>query len=129
MRASAFLLPALSLALPSPATAAPVSFRNEVMAVLSRAGCNMGACHRNLHGKGGSKLSLRGQAPDVDLASLPREALGRRLDLHRPDDSLLLAKATGTLPHEGSVRFPRGSREHALLRRWIAEGARPDGPA
>ena len=31
----------------------PVSFRNEVMAVLSRAGCNQGVCHGNLNGKGG----------------------------------------------------------------------------
>ena len=47
--------------------AAEVSFRNDVMAVLSRAGCNAGACHGNKNGKGGFKLSLRGQYPEQDF--------------------------------------------------------------
>src|SRR5262245_10533260 len=105
---------------------APVSFRNEVMAVLSRAGCNMGACHGNLNGKGGFKLSLRGQDADADLATLTRDMLGRRIDPLRPDDSLILAKATGRLPHEGGQRFPRSSHEYQILRRWIAQGAKAD---
>src|SRR5207248_3155504 len=75
-----------------PARAAPVSFRNEVMAVLSRAGCNQGACHGNQNGKNGFRLSLRGQDPDFDLAALTRDMLARRADRLRPDDSLLLAK-------------------------------------
>ena len=40
------------------------SFKLDVMAVLSRAGCNQGACHGNLNGKGGLSLSLRGEAND-----------------------------------------------------------------
>src|SRR5262249_36744474 len=103
-------------------------FRNDVMAVLSRAGCNMGACHGNLHGKGGVKLSLRGQDPDLDLAALTREALGRRVDTLRPQARPLLPKATPTVPPEGAQRFGRDSLEYQLLRRWIAEGARPDRP-
>ena len=39
------------------------SFRNDVMAVLAKAGCNAGACHGNKNGKGGFKLSLRGAGP------------------------------------------------------------------
>jgi hypothetical protein len=105
-----------------------ISFRNEVMAVLSRAGCNMGACHGNLNGKGGFKLSLRGQDPDADLSTLTRDLLGRRIDRLRPADSLLLAKATTTLPHEGGQRFARDSREYRLLLRWIGAGAQPDPP-
>jgi hypothetical protein len=104
----------------------PVSFRNDVMAVLSRAGCNMGACHGNLNGKGGFKLSLRGQDPDADFATLTRDSLGRRIDRLRPDASLVLAKATMTIPHEGGQRFRRDSQEFRLLRSWIAAGARPD---
>ncbi len=122
-RAAFFLLilgPSLAVAEP------PVRFRTEVMAVLSRAGCNAGACHGNLNGKGGFKLSLRGENPDADYLALTRDALGRRLDRHRPADSLFLSKATMAQPHEGGLRFARGSQEEQLLRRWVAEGARLD---
>jgi hypothetical protein len=114
--------------LPVPAAAAPVSFRNEVMAVLSRAGCNQGACHGNQNGKNGFKLSLRGQDPDFDRDALTRDTLGRRTDRLHPEDSLILAKATSTVPHEGGKRFDRTSLEYRLLRQWIAEGMRPDPP-
>ncbi len=108
--------------------AEPASFRNEVMAVLSRAGCASGACHGNLNGKGGFKLSLRGEDADFDHATLTRDALARRIDVHRPTASLILAKATMALPHEGGQRFAPSSPEASLLRRWIAEGARLDAP-
>ena len=55
---SAVLFPCLAAA--PLAAQPPVSYRNEVMAVLSRAGCNQGICHGNLNGRGGFKLSLRG---------------------------------------------------------------------
>jgi hypothetical protein len=122
LTASLFFLAAL------PAPAAPVSFRNDVMAVLSRAGCNQGACHGNQNGKNGFKLSLRGQSPDFDLDALTRDTLGRRTDRLHPEDSLILAKATGAVPHEGGKRFDRDSLEYRLLVRWIAEGLRPDPP-
>jgi hypothetical protein len=104
----------------------PVSFRNDVMAVLSRAGCNQGTCHGNLNGKGGFKLSLRGFDPAFDLASITRDALGRRVDRHRPSESLLLQKPAGLVPHEGGKRFAVGSREYEIFHRWIADGMRPD---
>lgn len=103
-----------------------VSFQNEVMAILSRAGCNSGACHGNLNGKGGFKLSLRGESPAFDHNAISRGALGRRLDLHRPADSLLLLKASGAVPHEGGKRFGSETSEYHLLHRWIATGARMD---
>jgi hypothetical protein len=106
----------------------PVSFRNDVMAVSSRAGCNQGACHGNQNGKNGFKLSLRGQDPDFDFDSLTRDTLGRRTDRLHPEDSLLLAKATSRVPHEGGKRFDRDSLEYRLLHRWIAEGMRRDPP-
>lgn len=103
-----------------------VSFRNEVMPVLSRAGCNSGACHGNLNVKGGFKLSLRGQDPDADFITLTRDALGRRIDSTQPESSLVLAKATAATSHEGGQRFKRGSPEYHLLHSWIARGAKPD---
>ena len=105
---------------------APISFRNEVMAVLSRAGCNAGACHGNQNGKGGFKLSLRGQDPDFDLLALTRSTLARRVDPQHPDDSLVLLKASASIPHEGGQRFRVGSAEYGLLRGWIAGGALSD---
>src|SRR5436309_9120859 len=123
----ALALLALALFVSPGAADSPVRFRYEVMAVLSRAGCNSGACHGNLNGKGGFKLSLRGQDPAFDLDSLTREAFARRVDRQSPDDSLLLMKATMATAHEGGQRFARGSSEYRILRDWIAAGAKADG--
>lgn len=98
------------------------SFLNEVMAVLSRSGCNMGTCHGNANGKGGFTLSLRGQNPDADFAALTRHLGSRRVSRVEPDSSLLLLKPTMTVPHQGGRRFAAGSREHLMLRNWIAAG-------
>src|SRR3984893_3610278 len=78
----------------------PGSFRNDVMAILSKAGCNQGACHGNQNGKNGFKLSLRGQEPEFDFLSLSRDAQGRRIDRLNPNESLVLLKATAKVPHE-----------------------------
>ena len=120
---------ALLLAASSVQAQEPVSFRNEVMAVLSRAGCNQGICHGNLNGRGGFKLSLRGQDLDFDRAALTRDALGRRANTQNPDASLLLLKATGQVAHEGGPRFPVGSDEYRILRNWIAAGVPLDLPS
>ena len=48
------------------------SFSADVMAVLSKAGCNAGTCHGNQNGKGGFKLSLRGQDPVAREGRSPR---------------------------------------------------------
>jgi len=114
---------------PSVAFAGEPSFRNEVMAVLSRAGCNAGACHGNLNGKGGLKLSLRGENAWADYSTLTRDQLGRRVNSTAPTDSLLLNKAAGTMPHEGGARFTTASREYAVLRDWMGAGAKFDSAA
>src|SRR5262245_41993013 len=119
-------LPALVLLVRPAAAQEPVSFRHEVMAVLARGGCNQGTCHGNLNGKGGFKLSLRGQDPAADHAALTRDMLGRRTDPHHPEASLILQKASGRVPHEGGQRFAASSPEYRLLLRWVAEGLRND---
>jgi hypothetical protein len=110
------------------AAAEPVSFRNDVMAVLSKAGCNQGACHGNQNGKNGFRLSLRGDDPAFDFDALTHDMLGRRTDPLRPAESLILLKATALIPHEGGRRFPVHSPEYDLLYRWIAAGRQPDPP-
>jgi len=102
---------------------AAVSFPTDVQAVLSKAGCNLGTCHGNATGKGGFKLSLRGDDLDYDHAALVREQFGRRVDVVAPDESLLLLKATQAVAHEGGKRFDRDSWEYRTLREWIAGGA------
>ncbi len=104
----------------------PSSFRHEVMPVLTRAGCNMGACHGYSLGKNGFKLSLRGQDPDQDYDAITRELAGRRINLASPTESILLAKAVGEVPHEGGIRFRRESLSSAILREWIRQGAPQD---
>lgn len=103
-----------------------VSFRNEVMAVLSKGGCASGPCHGNRSGKGGFRLSLRGEDPDADYETLLSDVAGRRLDHQNPAQSLLLLKPLGDVPHEGRVRFDRDSLEYAVLKQWIESGAMSD---
>ncbi|WP_435018934.1 DUF1549 domain-containing protein [Tundrisphaera sp. TA3] len=102
------------------------SYRLDVLPLLSRAGCNAGACHGNIHGKGGFRLSLRGDDPEFDLLAMTRDGFGRRADLIDPARSLLVRKPTGQDPHEGGVRFAPGSPEAAALLGWIGRGARDD---
>lgn len=106
--------------------AAEPSFRNDVMAVLSKAGCNAGTCHGNKNGKGGFKLSLRGQDPEIDHQTLTRDVFGRRINLLDPDQSLILLKPTTQVSHEGGLRFRKDSLEYDILRRWIAVGMEDD---
>ena len=97
------------------------------MAVLSRAGCNAGACHGNRNGKGGFKLSLRGQDPDDDYDALTHDLFARRVNPIDPDQSLILLKPTAQLAHQGGKRFAIGSLEYRILREWIAAGVPRDG--
>ena len=99
------------------------SFGNHVQSVLSKAGCNSGACHGALAGKGGLKLSLRGYDTKTDHHTLTRQARGRRMELADPGRSLLLAKPSGGLPHKGGLRFDVDSFEYRVLAEWISAGA------
>ncbi|TWT91520.1 DUF1549 and DUF1553 domain-containing protein [Stieleria varia] len=108
--------------------AASPEFTVDVMPVISKAGCNLGTCHGNLNGKGGLKLSLRGQDPEFDYHSLVVSARGRRVNLAAPEQSLILQKATGNVAHRGGIRIDTGSDAYALLIRWIADGASAPSP-
>jgi hypothetical protein len=100
-----------------------VSFRNHVIPMLTRTGCNAGACHGALAGKGGLKLSLRGFDPESDWFALTRQANARRADLAHPADSLALKKATRAVPHGGGTRFTEDSPHYKLLLAWLKAGA------
>ena len=101
-----------------------VSFVNDVVPVLTKAGCNAGVCHAKAGGgQKGFQLSLLGFEPRQDFESLTQAARGRRIFLASPDHSLILRKASGQMAHGGGIRLPRPSSGYALVRRWIEEGA------
>jgi hypothetical protein len=105
------------------------SFRNDVESILARSGCNMGACHGSLAGKGGFRLSLRGYDPVADYMTMTREARGRRIELGNPATSLVLTKPTGAVPHKGGLRLDTESRDYRIFAEWIASGAKAPGKA
>ncbi|MGI8988822.1 MAG: DUF1549 domain-containing protein [Bryobacteraceae bacterium] len=101
------------------------SFRNDVIPVLTKAGCNQGACHGALAGKSGFKLTLRGYDPEVDYDTLTRQSIGRRISLPQPAHSLMLLKPTMAIPHGGGKRFDTNSLDYRVLSEWIAAGTPP----
>ena len=93
------------VALPTGGTVKQVDFERHVMGLLSKAGCNSGSCHGSFQGKNGFRLSLFGYEPAMDFADLTRDNLGRRVNVVKPDESLVLLKATGQTAHDGGMRF------------------------
>ena len=103
------------------------SFRNHVQAVLAKQGCNSGACHGALAGKGGFRLSLRGYDIARDHFNITTQQLGRRVDMREPGQSLLLTKPTTAVPHKGGQRLTNDSIHYRVIAEWIAAGAKgPD---
>ncbi len=103
------------------------SFRKHVEPILAKQGCNSGACHGALAGKGGFKLSLQGYDPAADFFNIVKQDRGRRVELADPGQSLFLAKPSGAIAHKGGVRFGTGSPEYRVLSAWISAGATPPG--
>ncbi len=100
----------------------PPSFVNDVEPILTRFGCNMGACHGKGAGQNGFRLSLRGYAPEWDHGWITREFDNRRVNTGVPEASILLRKPLGEIPHEGGKLFRANSRETQTLLDWIRAG-------
>lgn len=98
-------------------------FDAHVQPILTRAGCNGGACHGALAGKGGFRLSLRGYDSQADHFAITRQDHGRRIEPADPGRSLLLAKPSVLVSHRGGLRLKEGSRDYKILAEWIAQGA------
>ena len=116
----------VALVVSGSATKPAVDFIQDVNPVMTKMGCNSGACHGAKDGKYGFKLSLRGYDPLYDVRSLKDDLAGRRLNPASPDDSLMLLKASGAVPHEGGQRTRLGDKYYEIVRAWIADGARLD---
>ena len=103
-----------------------VDYVRDVTPVLSKLGCNAGTCHGSLNGKNGFKLSLRGYDPIFDVRALTDDHASRRVNLASANDSLMLLKPTGSVPHVGGVVFVDRDPGYEMIRNWIADGARLD---
>jgi hypothetical protein len=114
-----FLLPATLLAEVSP------SFRQDVMPILFRAGCNAGTCHGAAKGKDGFMLSLFGYDPAGDYHRIVNDIAGRRINPAMPERSLLLLKSLGKVPHTGGEIFSTESPYYRTLLDWRQNHPRP----
>ncbi len=104
----------------------PVSFVNDVVPILTKSGCNGGACHGKSTGQNGFKLSLFGFEPAEDYEHLIVEGRGRRIMPSAPEQSLLLRKAVAAVPHTGGFRITPGTEAYESLKQWIAQGGPSD---
>ncbi len=100
----------------------PVDFDTEIVPVLTRAGCNTGACHGAAVGRGGFRLSLLGGDPTLDFESIVYDLEGRRVNLEHPERSLLLLKPTERVEHGGGFRISSVGPSAQRLHQWIAQG-------
>src|SRR5206468_10392751 len=104
----------------------PISFKLDVMPIFMKAGCNSGSCHGSSRGKDGFRLSLFGYDPDGDYFRLTQESIGRRINLAIPEESLVIEKGLGRVPHTGGERFKPESELCRTLLRWLEAGAPKD---
>jgi hypothetical protein len=104
------------------ASAAPLSFARDVVPAMTKAGCNMGACHGSFQGRGGLSLSLLGYDVVRDYDALFKYSRGRRVSTAAPDQSLLLLKGTNRVPHGGGARLAGDGEAYRIIRQYIAEG-------
>jgi len=103
-------------------------FATEIVPILTKAGCNSGACHGAATGKGSFKLSLFAEDAVADFKAISRDRFSRRLNLNHPENSLILKKASKQIEHEGGRRIRRSSRDFETLKRWITAGAPKGDP-
>lgn len=124
---AATLIIASTLDVSSFAAEANVSFTNDVVPVLTKAGCNAGICHaKACNGQNGFQLSLFGYEPSEDFDHIVNEGRGRRISIAAPERSLLLQKASGRVAHGGGVRLEHGTEAYMSVSKWIGDGARND---
>jgi hypothetical protein len=100
----------------------PVNFPNQVVPIFTKLSCNSGGCHGKASGQNGFKLSLLGFEPTEDYEHLVKEGRGRRLFPAAPEQSLLLRKPLGDVPHGGGNRLEQDSYSYRIIRRWILQG-------
>lgn len=100
-----------------------IGFAEHVSPLLSKLGCNLGACHASQYGKGGFVLSVFGFEPEKDREAIARDRQQRRMNLLKPEESLFLLKPTMQVAHGGGRRLEKDSVDFQLLTAWVKSGA------
>ena len=103
--------------------AEPLSFVRDIQPILTKTGCNAGACHaKAITGQRGFRLSVLGFEPEEDYEAIVKQGKGRRVFPPAPEESLLITKGAAIVPHTGGKHLEPGSEFYQTLVRWIAEG-------
>jgi Protein of unknown function (DUF1549)/Protein of unknown function (DUF1553) len=98
-----------------------VDFDTQVIPLLTRSGCNSGACHGAAAGRGGFHLSMLGADAASDFDAIAKAFEGRRINLVAPEESLVIKKPTEQLSHEGGSALDEQGYSRFLS--WIKQGA------
>lgn len=106
-----------------------VGFREQIVPLLTKLGCNAGACHGAAAGRGGMALSLFGSRPASDYEEIVVDLQGRRVHRLVPSKSLLLAKPSGLIEHEGGVLIEQGDESWRAIEAWMLAGCPDSQPA
>ncbi len=113
----------------------PFSFGQDIGGIFTKKGCNDSHCHGSVKGKGGFKLSMNALHPRDDyewiieggayqvLTAEPGGERIPRIDLEKPENSLLLQKPAFTVPHGGGQVLQPGSVDYETILDWIRSGA------
>ena len=101
-----------------------VDFKNDLIPVFSKLGCNAGKCHGSAIGRGDFKLSLYGGTPKADYDQIVRQLGGRRVNLTDPDSSLIFMKPAELVGHGGGTIIDDDDDNARLLLKWIQQGAK-----
>jgi hypothetical protein len=101
----------------------PVSFTREIEPILTRAGCNSGACHGASLGRGGFRQSLFGFDSQFDYTQIVLSNEGRRVVVSDPERSIVLAKPSLVMEHGGGERLKQNGRDYLRMRQWLEDGA------
>lgn len=98
-------------------------FRQHIVPLLGKLGCNGRACHGSFQGQGGFRLSLFGYDFKADHENL-LAGEEPRTNLESPEKSLILAKPLEEVDHGGGKRLEKNTWQHRVLVRWIRDGAK-----
>ncbi|MDB4862912.1 DUF1549 and DUF1553 domain-containing protein [Pirellulaceae bacterium] len=101
----------------------PISYTLDVMPIFLKTNCNTGSCHGAARGKDGFRLSLYGFDINGDYTRITRDFSSRRINLAFPEESLLLTKGAGVVPHTGGTRFRKGDELYETVHEWLRSGA------
>ncbi|MEZ5388023.1 MAG: DUF1553 domain-containing protein [Prosthecobacter sp.] len=99
-----------------------LSYTRDILPILTKAGCNLGACHAKASGQAGFHLSIFAFDPKSDYMEVVNDSRGRRVFPALPEDSLILQKATVRIHHEGGQRFEQDSESAKTIAEWIRQG-------